>query len=126
MFDGIDWQSGKDPPTFSRKLEKFESKLMSNLQTAAKALVEAGVQLAKRKAPVDTGRLRDSISGHIEQMMEVVVLYIQTDVDYAIHQEFGTVYQNAQPFLRPALKELESSIVKRTARAYNDALRSVF
>ena len=84
MFDGIEWQSGKDPPTFSRKLEKFESKLMSNLQTTAKALVEAGVGLAKRKAPVDTGKLRDSISGHIEQMMEVVVLYIEVGVDYGV------------------------------------------
>lgn len=128
MFEdnAIVWQSGKDPLTFSRKLGTFESKLLSNLRGTAKALVEAGVQLAQRYAPVDTGTLRDSISGSIERMMEAVVLRLEVGVDYGIHQEFGTIYHDAQPYLRPALRDLEPQVVKRTVKAYNDALRSVF
>lgn len=124
--DAIIWESGKDPLTFSRKLGTFESKLIANLRTTSKALVEAGVKLAKRYAPVDTGKLRDSISGSVDQMMEAVVLRLEVGVDYGIHQEFGTIYQNAQPYLRPALRDLEPQIVKRTVKAYNDALKSVF
>lgn len=128
MFEGdaIVWQSGKDPLTFSRKLGTFESKLISNLRTVGKALVEAAVKLAKGYAPVDTGRLRDSISGSIEDMMNAVVIRLEVGVDYGIHQEFGTIYHDAQPYLRPALRDLEPQVVKRTVKAYNDALDSVF
>lgn len=57
---------------------------------------------AKRFAPVDTGRLRNSIhyakSGDLEYM-------VGTDVEYGIYQEFGTRYQSGTPFLRPAVEK---------------------
>lgn len=123
---GIDWQTGKDPKTMSAKLEKFYKKLESNLRATAAALTQIGVQLAKRNAPVDTGELRNSISGNVKKMMSVVTMRIEVGAKHGIHQEFGTVYHGAQPFLRPALKKLERVVVVRTAKAYNDALYSVF
>lgn len=123
---GIDWQTGKDPKTMSAKLEKFYKKLESNLRATAAALVEVGVQLAKRNAPVLTGELRDSISGNVKKMMSVIVMRIEAGARHSVFQEFGTIRHGAQPFLRPALKKLERVVVIRTAKAYNDALYSVF
>ena len=77
---------------------------------------------AKALAPVDLGQLRNSImykvnksekggfndSGGEQAELELTVEskegegYVGSNLDYATYQEFGTRYQNAQPFLRPA------------------------
>ena len=54
---------------------------------------------AKVYSPVDTGRLRNSIEHHLEGDDTVV---IETNVEYAVYQEFGTSRQSGTPFLRPA------------------------
>ena len=54
---------------------------------------------AKQMAPVDTGRLRNSIEHHPEGNDTMVV---GTDVEYAIYQEMGTSRMKAQPFLKPS------------------------
>lgn len=50
-------------------------------------------------APVNTGRLRNSIEHHMEGNDTVV---IQTDVEYAVYQEMGTRRMKPHPFMRPA------------------------
>lgn len=55
---------------------------------------------AKRACPVDTGRLRNSITHQMGSDERSV--YIGTNVEYAPHVELGTRHQQAQPFLRPA------------------------
>lgn len=62
--------------------------------------VESG---AKRLAPVDTGRLRSSISHEIGRDARGLVGTVGTDVTYAPYVELGTSKAPAQPFLRPAL-----------------------
>lgn len=54
---------------------------------------------AKRLCPVDTGRLRNSITHAVEGSEAVV---IGTNVEYAPYVELGTSRQKAQPYLRPA------------------------
>lgn len=76
---------------------------------------------AKRKAPVDTGRLRASITladteGLIQPIEEEAkegdgvdtprgeyVLRLGSNVEYSDDQEFGTVNMPANPFLRPSV-----------------------
>lgn len=58
---------------------------------------------AKQLAPVDTGRLRSSVTHEMGQDGRGLVARIGTNVDYAPHIEFGTSRMRAQPFLRPAL-----------------------
>jgi len=53
---------------------------------------------AKKACPVDTGRLRNSITHEVDDKD----VYIGSNVEYAPHVEFGTVKQKAQSFLRPA------------------------
>lgn len=55
---------------------------------------------ARILAPVDTGRLRSSITA---TKVSPTTVTIGTNVTYAAHVEFGTRYQAAQPYLRPAL-----------------------
>lgn len=63
------------------------------------AKVEAA---AKQNCPVDTGRLRSSIS-HELALDGGIVGRVGTNVFYAPFVELGTSRMSAQPFLRPAL-----------------------
>lgn len=54
---------------------------------------------AKSACPVDTGRLRNSIT-HQQESENVEV--IGTNVSYSVYVELGTSKMSARPFLRPA------------------------
>ena len=72
-------------------------------QAISSALEEIGMLAegyAKRACPVDTGRLRNSITHQVDSGDRSV--YIGTNVEYAPHVELGTRHQQAQPYLRPA------------------------
>lgn len=59
---------------------------------------------ARRLCPVDTGRLRSSITtSGLERDGRGAFVTIGTNVQYAPYVEFGTRFQRPQPFLRPAL-----------------------
>lgn len=62
---------------------------------------------AKRKCPVDTGNLRDSITHEADYNRKRV--YVGTNVEYAPYVEMGTSKQTAQPYLRPAAQEHTST-----------------
>ena len=73
-------------------------------EAIARALETIGLvaeRYAKEYAPVDTGRLRNSISH--EAVPEEETVYIGTNVEYAPYQELGTRFQPGTPFLRPAI-----------------------
>lgn len=55
---------------------------------------------AKDLCPVDTGRLRNSITHTIDA--DEKAAYIGTNVEYGPYVEMGTSRQKEQPFLRPA------------------------
>lgn len=54
---------------------------------------------AKKKCPVDTGRLRASITTTVEGGKVIV----GSNVKYAPYVEWGTEKMEAQPYLRPAI-----------------------
>lgn len=56
---------------------------------------------AKINCPVDTGRLRTSISIEFGTLQAI----IGTNVEYAPYVEYGTSKQSGKPFLRPAAIE---------------------
>ena len=108
-----------------------ESKIQQKLGLAC-ALVERS---AKRKAPKDTGALRRSITSKVDGLTGIVF----TPLEYAAYQEFGTGLfaengngrkdvpwnyqddkgewhstrgQKPQPFMRPALNENRTEIIR--------------
>lgn len=71
-----------------------------------KSLEEIGLLAegyAKKRCPVDTGRLRNSITHAVEDGENTA--YIGTNVEYARYVEVGTSRQKAQPYLRPAARD---------------------
>ena len=68
------------------------------------ALEECGLVAegyAKRLCPVDTGRLRNSITHARKGMAE----YIGTNVEYAAYVEMGTSRTRAQPYIKPSVAD---------------------
>ena len=53
---------------------------------------------AKEIVPVDTGRLRNSITHAVEGKD----VFVGSATEYAASVEYGTIKQKAQPYLRPA------------------------
>ena len=73
-------------------------------EAVARALEAIGLTAerhAKERCPVDTGRLRNSISHAVAAENEQAV-YIGSNVEYAAYVELGTSRMKAQPFLKPA------------------------
>ena len=56
---------------------------------------------AKQLCPVDTGRLRNSITNQV--LVDEKAVIIGTNVEYAPYVELGTSRMKAQPYLRPAV-----------------------
>jgi HK97 gp10 family phage protein len=77
---------------------------------------------AKKKAPVDTGRLRDSITHETDFGSGDPSVTVGTNVEYAPYVEFGSSKAAAQPFLYPALTENKSKILKEIAKALRSGL----
>ena len=89
--------------SFTLKHGREKALRLADQQAALKA--QAIRTEAVKNAPVDTGRLRQSIGvkrvgdGHYR---------VGTNVLYAPYVEFGTRYMRAQPFMRPAVEKLRS------------------
>lgn len=56
---------------------------------------------AKMLCPVDTGRLRNSITHTVD--VDEKKAYVGTNVEYAAYVEMGTSKTKAQPYLQPAV-----------------------
>jgi hypothetical protein len=73
---------------------------------------------AQLLAPVDVGDLRDSgelAPGDGEYERKVVFT-----VDYAVHQEFGTMFMPPQPYLRPARDALRGAFGRDGKRLFGE------
>jgi HK97 gp10 family phage protein len=91
--------------------------LQANLEKAARELehprraleriMSRVVEGGKRRAPVDTGNLRDSIVGRVTSRSEVVVT---AHVHYASHVHDGTSRMRARPFLTDAMADEAAAI----------------
>lgn len=69
------------------------------MRTALEAVGLQAEGYAKHYCPVDTGRLRNSITHTYDNEYA----YIGTNVEYAPYVEYGTSKTKAQPFLKPAV-----------------------
>ena len=101
------------------KIQSNKQEVLNHLPDAIEAALEAigltAESYAKENCPVDTGRLRNSITHAVEGD----AVYIGTNVEYAPYVELGTSRMPARPFLGPAAenhgeeyKELFESAMK--------------
>lgn len=80
----------------SKVLDLFNGAVTRGLD----AIGATAERYAKKDCPVDTGRLRNSITYETRTLQKEV--YIGSNVEYAPYVELGTSRMAARPFLRPA------------------------
>ena len=88
---------------FESHAEEVESEMEQAVIRGLEAIGLTAEGYAKLACPVDTGRLRNSISHAVDEADGVV--YIGTNVEYAPYVEYGTSKMKAQPYLKPAATE---------------------
>ena len=84
--------------TITDNSDVFKDALPEQIERALIAIGLAAESHAKELCPVDTGRLRNSISHETDSDS----VYIGTNVEYAAFVELGTSKMKARPYLRPA------------------------
>ena len=89
--------------TLTNNAGAFRNEMSDNVDMALEMCGLLGERYAKLLCPVDTGRLRNSISHAPDGKTE----YIGTNVEYAPYLEYGTVDMKAQPYLKPAVAKHE-------------------
>ena len=89
---------GMDIEIASDNTEEIMEQVTDRIKVALEAVGLQGEAYAKRYCPVDTGRLRNSITHTTDEDSA----YIGTNVEYAPYVEYGTSKTKAQPFLAPA------------------------
>lgn len=83
---------------YSGALDALAADALAPIITEA---LEAGVDMAQRLVPIDTGELHDGIG--IIDHEDTRGSYGVTDVDHALFVEFGTARGPEQPYLRPSI-----------------------
>lgn len=79
----------------------IEQAAFSQIETALEKVGLMAERNAKLACPVDTGRLRGSISHTHDKN----TAYIGTNVEYGPYVEMGTTNTKAQPYLKPAIAD---------------------
>ena len=78
----------------TKKIKQYKKELKKEIQEALKNTVLEIEKEAKKKCPVDTGRLRNSITAEIQSPIEGQV---GTNVKYASAVEYGTKPHTIRP-----------------------------
>lgn len=80
--------------------ELVAKEMESAIAQALTAIGLSAERYAKAECPVDTGRLRNSITNVVDTVGKAV--YIGTNVEYGPYVELGTSRRKPHPFLKPA------------------------
>ena len=86
---------------FTDNTDKVLEELQRKMEMALTAIGAAAESHAKDYCPVDTGRLRNSISNTHDKD----TAYIGSNVEYAAYVELGTSRRKAKPYLKPAVTQ---------------------
>lgn len=105
--------------------EKFR-KMSKDAATAFEEGLQKGAlrveRDAKINAPVDTGRMRASITTRLTEEDGNTIAEVGTNVSYAPMVEYGTSKKAARPFLFPAYNQNKDKIRKDIAAAVKKSL----
>jgi len=115
-------------------LDLLKNKLKEQDDIIAKAVLESALLVerdAKDNCPVDTGRLRSSITHEVTKIKgEPITAKVGSNVEYAPHVEFGYM-RNAKPrgvgtipFLYPALERNLTKIENIISNAIKQAIEA--
>jgi HK97 gp10 family phage protein len=106
----------------SERLTELAEAIRRNLTAAIKSEAESLQAEAKRRCPVDTGALRDSIRADVFARDADVEAAVGSGLDYAPAVELGTLARPPKPYLAPALRARRAALIERCKRAVRYAL----
>lgn len=107
------------------KIQKFNDIAYSELGQKMYEVVDDFITDAKYFAPIDTGYLRDHITGRIISKARGVVIIgrIRSSASYSIYNEFGTSKMEANPFMMPAFNKNKFRMYEKFKRAMETAIQ---
>lgn len=91
----------------------FISELHENLEEALSECGEIAKEYAKKKCPVRTGALKNSIDYDIKTSPLGGKAEVFASMPYWSHVEFGTSRMRAQPYLKPAIADHKGEYIRR-------------
>ena len=115
-----------------RDLKRFENRLTRLLDIdkieAQKALFKFSNQTErdiKKDAPVDTGNLRQNVKQYVKPGEVTITSRALTkdNFDYAIIQEFGSVFRSPKPYFYPNVRKNFFVLIDDLGRRIKRALR---
>ena len=128
MADSItfEWDSGQSPEALADDLEKLEDALSRHLEEALETWALLVESTAKTLCPVDTGRLRASISSEVRRTgRSLLEASIGSGVEYAEFVERGTRYMEGAFFLSQAVESHLSDAERLFSGAVDAAVAEV-
>ena len=100
--------------------EDFTDEFLRDIERGAERFVTFGGLIIagnmKRRSPVDTGRLRGSITTNVDSDGDGPYSDTGPGTDYAEYVEYGTTRQPAQPYAEPGFQASRSAIDALAAR----------
>lgn len=133
MTDGVEfgWDSGQDPEAVAAKFERLDDVVEDKLEDVVETIVTKIAADASRKAPYETGWLSGNIRGVVLGWVgDVLEAVVGTNVEYGAYQEFGDdrfdVAFEANPYIRPAIRENRDWAHEKIEDAIEDAHDEVF
>lgn len=101
-------------------LEKLATDIESTIpQKSLQAGADQLVTLAKSRAPVRTGALRDSIQ-RTEASAESAT--VEAEVEYSGFVEFGTSRMSAEPYMTPSIPEAVRTIEQTATQLLRESI----
>lgn len=81
---------------------------MKELNSAASAMADTARQLA----PVDTGYMHDHIFQTKEASEGGLEAIVESQANYSLYVEYGTIHMDSQPFFTPAFESAKRQLAK--------------
>ena len=106
----------------SERLMDIAEAVQGNLTAAISSEAEALQAEAKRRCPVDTGALKDSIRAEVRVQDAGVEATVGSCLDYAPSVELGTLQCPPKPYLAPAFRARRGALTQHCKRAVRNAL----
>jgi HK97 gp10 family phage protein len=107
------------------KIQKFNDIANSELGQKMVEVVDSVMTDAKYFAPVDTGYLKEHITGRVISKIRGIVIIgqIRSSARYSIFQEMGWSGQpEGHPYLYPALLKNRALMIEKFSRAMDEAI----
>lgn len=92
-------------------------RVRENIATTLNDGADSCVSLAQQLAPVDTGFMRENITQTEQATPERLRVSMESQADYSVFVEYGTVNAEAQPFMTPAFESARRQVNNGLLRA---------